>query len=164
MIYEELIKQNREAFVWKVIQIANELGFKPEWLMYVMYFETARTLDHTVTNSIGATGLIQFMPSTARYLGTTTEALRNMSNVEQLDYVKKHLAPYKGKYHSFVDLYLAVFWPHAVGKPDTYTITSDIVAKCNPIFDLNRDLDITKLEIKTALLRFIKPEHKHLFA
>ena len=70
---------------------ADYLGVKADHLMFLMWFETARTLNHRITNSIGATGLIQFMPATAVGLGTTCEKLRQMSNVEQLDYVKKHL-------------------------------------------------------------------------
>ena len=41
----------------------------------------------------GATGLIQFLPSTARGLGTTTDALAGMSSVEQLNYVEKYFDP-----------------------------------------------------------------------
>ena len=68
--------------------ICCELQIRPNWLMFVMYFESR--LNHRAVNRIsGATGLIQFMPSTARGLGTTTDALFNMSNVDQLYYVKK---------------------------------------------------------------------------
>ena len=162
MIFETLIKENRTAFVAKVIDIAAWLMVKPEWLMFVMWFETARTLNHRTQNSIGATGLIQFMPRTAIALGTTTDALVKMSNVEQLDYVNKHLKPFRGKLTSLIDLYCAVFWPAAVGKPDTYTISSDTVARQNPLFDINKDTDITKAEIKQALFKQIPPEYKHL--
>lgn len=162
MIFENLIKENKAAFVAKVITIAAWLGVKPEWLMFVMWFETARTLNHRIRNKIGATGLLQFMPKTALGMGTTTDALAAMSNVDQLDYVKKHLAPFRGKYNSLIDLYCAVFWPAAVGKPDTYTISSDIVARQNSLFDINKDTDITKAEIREALLKQTPPEYKHL--
>ncbi len=163
MIFENLIKENKEAFLKKVEDVAYFLGVNPNWLMFVMWFETAHTLNSKIRNGIGATGLIQFMPSTAEGLGTTTDKLRAMSNVEQLVYVQKHLSRFRGKYQSFVDLYCAVFWPAAVGKPDSYVITSDKVAAQNPIFDLNGDKDITKGEIRQALLKQIPNEFKHLF-
>jgi hypothetical protein len=176
MIFEELIKGNKEAFIAKVEEISNYLGIIPEWLMFVMWFETARTLDHRKVNyqhgdntdpsvrcRFRATGLIQFMPSTARYLKTTNTDLYNMSNVQQLEYVKKYLAVYRGKYKSFVDLYLAVFYPAAIGQPDTFTITSDIIARQNPVFDINKDLDITKAEIRQRLFSMIPAEYKQYF-
>ena len=131
--------------------------------MFVMYFETAKTFRSDKINPVsGATGLIQFMPSTARALGTTTQVLKQMSNVDQLFYVRKYLLPYKGKMKSWIDVYLAVFYPAAIGKPN-YIITPDIVARQNPVFDLNRDLDITVDEIRTALKKHIPSKYKHLF-
>lgn len=168
MIFEELIKENRDEFIKKVIKISEKLFVKPEHLMFLMWIETAHTLDHTIVNyqkgdskdpdircKKRATGLIQFMPNTARFLGTTNEALRKMTNVEQLDYVYKHLSLNKDKYKDWLDLYCGIFWPAAVGKPDSYRITSDIVAKQNPLYDINKDKDIEKGEIRKALLKQI---------
>lgn len=164
MIFEHLIKENKTEFLDKVREICQFLSIDPDWLMLVMWFETARTFDHTIVNKIsGATGLIQFMPSTARSLGTTTEALRKMSNVEQLDYVKKYLTPYRGRMINWLDTYLAVFYPALIGKPDTAVIDRAIVARQNPVFDLNKDLKIHKHEIRTALKRAIPTQYKHLF-
>lgn len=163
MIFEEYVKENRAEFVAKVIEISAYLGIRPEWLMFLMWFETGQTLDHRIRNKIGATGLIQFMPDTAIGLGTTTDALRAMTNVEQLEYVKKHLSRYKGCYMHWVDLYLGIFWPAGVGKPDSYTITSDKVARMNSLFDINRDLDITKSEIRQALRKQIPTKYQKFF-
>ena len=163
MIFENLIKTNKEAFIAKVIEVATKLGVKAEHLMFLMWFETAHTLDHTIQNSIGATGLIQFMPATAKGLGTTTSALKIMTNVKQMDYVYKHLAMFSKHYIDFVDLYCGIFWPAAVGKPDSFRITSDMVAKQNPIFDLNKDLDIEKSEIRQALCKQIPKEYMQYF-
>lgn len=165
LLYIEKVQQNRDAFEAKVIEICKKLGFNPNWLMFCMNLETAGTMSHTIINSIGATGLIQFLPSTARDLGTTTAKLRTMSNVEQLDYVYKYFTKYgyAQKIYSFDDVYLAIFYPAAMGKPDTYVITSDTVARQNPMFDLNSDLDITKLEIKTKLLSRIPAAYKDEF-
>lgn len=165
MIFEHLIKENKESFLSKVREVCTYLHIKEDWLMLVMWFETARTFDHKIVNKVsGATGLIQFMPKTARSLGTTTEALKLMSNVEQLDYVKRYLAPYRGAMDNWLDVYCAVFYPVLIGKPDSYVITSDIVARQNPVFDLNKDLDIHKWEIRQALQKSIPNEYKHLFS
>lgn len=50
---------------------------------------------NTVNRASGATGLIQFMPSTAKQLGTTTDKLAAMTEVDQLDYVAKYFVSQK---------------------------------------------------------------------
>ena len=158
MNFEEYIKDNRIEFTEKVNNICAELRIEANWLMFVMWFESK--LNPQAVNPIsGATGLIQFMPSTARGLGTTTAVLKRMSNVQQLDYVSAYLRPYKGRMKRWVDVYLAVFYPKAMGKPG-FVITSDIVAKQNKIFDLNKDLDISVKEIETVLRRQIPEKYK----
>lgn len=161
MNFEEYIKENREEFTEKVNNISNELGIEANWLMFVMWFES-RLNPQAVNPISGAQGLIQFMPSTARSLGTTTDILKRMNNVQQLDYVLAYLRPYKGKMKSWVDVYLAVFYPKAIGKPN-FVITPDIVAKQNKIFDLNKDLDITVDEIKTALRNNMPEKYKKFY-
>jgi hypothetical protein len=158
MNFEEYIKENREEFTEKVNSISSELGIEANWLMFVMWFESK--LNPQAVNPIsGAQGLIQFMPSTARSLGTTTDVLKRMNNVQQLDYVLAYLRPYKGKMKRWIDVYLAVFYPKAMGNPN-FVITSDIVAKQNKVFDLNGDLDITVKEIETALRKSMPEKYK----
>lgn len=161
MNFEEYIKENREEFTEKVNNICNELKIEANWLMFVMWFESK--LNPQAVNPIsGAQGLIQFMPSTARALGTTTDVLKRMNNVRQLDYVLAYLRPYKGKMKRWIDVYLAVFYPKAMGNPN-FVITSDIVAKQNKIFDLNKDLDITVKEIETALRNSMPEKYKRYY-
>ena len=158
MNFEEYIKDNRIEFTEKVNNICTELRIEANWLMFVMWFESK--LNPQAVNPIsGATGLIQFMPSTARNLGTTTAVLKRMSNVQQLDYVLAYLRPYKGRMKRWVDVYLAVFYPKAIGKPN-FVITSDIVAKQNKIFDINKDLDISVKEIESVLRKSIPEQYK----
>jgi len=133
MIFDTYIVENKEAFLAKVQQITSNLGIKPDWLMAVMAFESG--IDSKRVNSTsGATGLIQFMPSTAAGMGTSTAALKAMTNVQQLDYVYKYLAPYKAKMKTYTDVYMTVFYPAAVGKPDTYVIgaAGSKIAQQNP--------------------------------
>ncbi len=68
-----------QAFKQKLNTICRELDINPNHLMACMAFETGETFRPDKTNSIGATGLIQFMPSTAKGLGTSTAALRQMT-------------------------------------------------------------------------------------
>jgi hypothetical protein len=110
------------AFKAKVIEICKKLQMNPDDLMAIMAFES-NGIDPTAVNPIsGATGLIQFMPSTARGLGTSTEALAKMSAIEQLDYVYKYFEPYTGKLHNISDAYMVVFMPVAVGKDDDFAL------------------------------------------
>ena len=152
MLFEELVKDNKVTFLDEVKIISKKLKIDPNNLMFAMWIETARTFSPSIRNKVsGATGLIQFMPSTARSLGTTTDLLAKMTNVEQLDYVYKYLAPYAGKMNDWLDTYLAIFYPALMGKPDSTAIKREIVARQNPLFDLNKDLIIHKYEIRTAL-------------
>lgn len=98
---------------------SHRLGIDPSWLAAAMSFETGGTFSPSVRNKAGsgATGLIQFMPSTAAILGTSTDALARMTFQQQLPYVEKYFAPHAGKMHSLDDVYLAIFYPAAIGKP-----------------------------------------------
>jgi hypothetical protein len=151
MLYSEKVSS---AFEKKVKEICKDLGIKPDWLMLLMYFETASTFRPSIQNpTTNATGLIQFMPSTARGLGTTVEALKMMDSVEQLDWVKKYLNQYPVNLaKSYGELYLAVFYPLALRKGDSFVLgsqngTSGIVARQNPIFDKDGNGEITKADV-----------------
>lgn len=167
MIYEERVKSNKQAFLAKVISICRILDIEPEWLMQVFINESG--MDHQAVNTkSNATGLIQFMPSTAISLGTTVAALKAMSNVQQLDYVYKYLAPYAGKMKSYIDLYFTVFFPAAIGKPDdwvlqTSKLSASLIASQNPVFDLNKDGKLTVAEVSEAMLRKIPSQFKEFF-
>ncbi len=155
LIFINKVTVNRSAFAAKVIQISNLLGIDPNWLMIIMNFESGLR-SNIVNPDGGATGLIQFMPGTARSLGTTTAALAAMSNVEQLNWVYKYFKPKAGQFKSGEDLYLFTFFMIAVGKPDDWVIqakglSAQTVAKHNVSLDLNKDGKITIGEWKHAL-------------
>ena len=161
LVYEEKVKTNREAFVVKVRAISTQMGIDPNWLMAVMNFESG--MNHQAVNpKSNATGLIQFMPSTARGIGTSVEALKAMTNVEQLDWVLRYFRPYVGKMTSYIDVYLTVFFPAAVGKSDdwvlqTSSLSASKIAEQNHIFDVNNDGKITVGEIKSVMLNRLYP-------
>jgi lysozyme family protein len=112
-----------QAFRVKVREIADRLSTDPNWLMAVMGFETGYTFSPAARNpGSTATGLIQFIESTARGLGTSTAQLARMTAVRQLDYVEDYYRPYNGRIRNLGDAYLAVLWPVAVGRPDSYVM------------------------------------------
>ena len=124
--------------------------------MAVMNFESGLN-PKAVNKFSGATGLIQFMPNTAKGLGTTTSDLYKMSNVKQLDYVYRYYKPYASKITRYVDLYLATIFPAALNKSKNYvlqtdTIRADTIATQNPVFDKNKDKKITVGEIEKEKL------------
>jgi len=162
MIYENLIKENRAAFLAKLTEIAGRLRVNPDWLMVVFKIETG--IDHRAINPVsGASGLIQFMPATAAGMGTSTAAIRSMSNVQQLDYVYKYFQPYAGRILSVIDLYTITFFPRALGKPDNYILQTDTlkagtIAAQNRPYDLNRNGAITLGELKAAITKKLPAE------
>ncbi len=98
--------------------------------------------------SCGETGLIQFMPRTAIGLGTTTDALANMTAVEQLDYVEKYFQPYYRRTKTLSDMYMAILMPKYIGYDDQAILFNDPSKAYtqNRGLDLNRDGRITKAE------------------
>jgi hypothetical protein len=151
-----------QAFANKVKQVADALSTEANWLMFAMGFETGYTFSPSIQNGDSqATGLIQFLPSTAVWLGTTVEALKAMSAEDQLYWVQKYLEHRKkqyGPFASYHDLYFAIFYPYAISQPDSYIIGSEDdsqevqkIAMQNKGFDLNKNNAITKLEVKQWL-------------
>ena len=118
------IENTSEAFRKKVLEIADRLLIDPNFLMAIMSFETGATFDPKIKNAAGsgATGLIQFMPSTAKGLGTTIAALEKMTAVAQLDFVEKYFEPRKGKLLTIEDAYMAVLYPKGIGKGKDFVL------------------------------------------
>lgn len=150
---KEIMKnvEDPEAFMTKLNEICKKLEIPNiNWLLLI-FFKESGINSHRQNKDSGATGLIQFMKKTAEGLGTSLDALKNMTAVEQLDYVYKYFKPYTGKIHSVQDLYLITFFPIAVGKSDDNVLQSNglsagKVAKANPGIDLNHDGKITNGE------------------
>jgi len=135
--------------------IAMELGCDPNWLMACMAFETARTFSPSVKNPhSSATGLIQFMGATAIGLGTTVDKLALMTAEQQLDiYVRNYFKPFAGRIKNLEDMYMAIIWPVAVGKPNDYEMwtlaTMPRQYNANSALDKNGDHVVTKYEAST---------------
>ena len=114
----------------------------------------------------GAVGLIQFMPSTAKDLGTSSEELSKMSAVEQLKYVDKYFkqvgldksakeAKSKGKKVTASTLYSKVFLPlyadapedTVLGKKGSPELLKGTNLTLGKIYEQNSSLDVDHNDI-----------------
>lgn len=132
-----------KAFEKKIRKVSKRLDVPAEWLMSVIHSESR--FDASVANfkGSGAVGLIQFMPATAKDYNVSTERLRNMNHVEQLDFVYQYLNVQKkryGNYESLTDMYLAILYPKAMGEDFCYTL----YAKPSKAYKMNSGLDEDK--------------------
>lgn len=154
---------------------ADALAIDPDWLACVVSFETGGSFSPSQRNHwaakdaekrglpySGAVGLIQFMPATAKYLGTTTASLEAMSFIRQLEYVRRYLATYKSRLKSLEDCYLAVFYPVAIGRADDYVLGvrsaegfAGRVYEQNAGFDKSADGKVTRGEV-CATIRAVR--------
>ena len=130
-----------------VIDLGKRLNIDPNHLMMIMFFESG--LNPQARNPYGsASGLIQFTRVTATQLGTTIGAIREMTAYEQLKYVYLYLKPFRGKLTSFLEIYLAIFFPRAVGKTMTYKFPlSKKWVQANRVFDIDKNGEIQKFEV-----------------
>lgn len=155
-----------DAFKEKLKWVAAQLGVNPWWLMAIIAFETGCSFRPDTLNKAGsgAVGLIQFLPSTARGLGTDTKALGLMTAERQLDYVYAYLRPYRGRMVSLLETYTAVYYPAALGRPADAVLQvkgSDAYAK-NKGLDRNFDGVITKRELGMAVEVLFRRELKRI--
>lgn len=145
----------------KLDKVADALGVKSKDLIAIMKQESGVN-PKAVNKLSGATGLIQFMPATAARLGTSTDELKNMSAVEQLDYVYKYFKMVGVKPGMGLgDLYMAVFMPKYVGADDDTVLGKDgasgfsgKVYAQNSGLDKNKDGAITVADVKSSVQRF----------
>ena len=159
LFIEKVPESYRYEFGRAVVDLSKRLDINPNWLMALMNSETGGTFNPGIVNmgGSGATGLIQFMPATANWLGTSTSQLAKMSAVTQLAWVEKYLiATLKmvklSKFRDYDDLYLAVFYPAAIGKPDDYVIPLKGEGyNQNKGIDLNKDGQITVADFKAFI-------------
>jgi hypothetical protein len=138
----------------RVREISKKLGIEPQWLYEVIWYESrgnpqavnyqkGDNLNPEIRCKKRATGLIQFLPKTSKRLGTSNIKIYNMTVLEQLDYVEKYLKKCDDKYNleSYIDTYLAVFHPIALGNK--HIVVSGKGAEQNPNVDINKDGIIT---------------------
>jgi hypothetical protein len=148
------------VFKERVLWIADNLGCPANDFMACMAWESAESFRPDIKNGAGsgATGLIQFMPSTAKGLGTTTAKLAAMTAEDQLRYVYKYFQPYAGRLHNLGDVYMAILWPKGVSKPDHYVLFDR--SKTPTTFRQNAGLDVNKDGLVTRAECLVKVNEK----
>lgn len=143
---------------WIELQaVASRLKTHPAWLLNVMASESL--FNPAARNSLpgqSASGLLQFIEATARRMGTTTEAIRRMTPLDQMRLVEKYLEPFKGRLNTLPDVYMAVFRGSIVeGSDEVLVVDASIeprIYALNRSLDLNGDRRITKGELGLAAL------------
>ena len=159
------------VFKMKVIDICKRINLEPDYLMACMAFETGRTMSPSIHNAAGsgAVGLIQFMPKIAVGLHTTAAALGSMDAVRQLDYVEKYMAGAMRAagttLQSVEDVYMAILFPAAIGKPDTHVLfrKGTIAYTQNRGLDIDNDGVINKFEAAQGVRALLKQGRGHGF-
>lgn len=153
-----------DDFLAEVIKMSDRLGINPIDILALMGWESGFTWSPSAkSGTSSATGLIQFIESTAKGLGTSTALLAQMTAVQQLAYVEEY---FKGKVKpgmGLAELYLAIFFPAAINRSDDtilmgrgaflgagYESYEDWVVP-NISFDVNRDKRITRKEIVESI-------------
>ena len=107
-----------------IISLANELGITdPGWLANLINMESSFN-PQAVNRKSGASGLIQFMPSTARSYGTTVQKIRKMTAKEQWPYITKYLKAKPKRWSLAADVYMSVFYPWGMGKPPNTSLAA----------------------------------------
>lgn len=145
-------KVGGDAFTRRAGEVVRSLAWPIDylpWLMACIAFESAATFSPSVRNRAGsgATGLIQFMPDTARGMGTSITALETMTAVEQLDYVGDYFRPYARRIRGLGDLYMAILMPRYVGDDgDAILFSQGVAYRQNSGLDANSDGKVTKDE------------------
>lgn len=100
----------------EIVRVANVIGANPYHLANLINFESGGSTSVYNKLGSGAVGLIQFMPKTAKGLGTTTDELANMDVIEQMQYVERYLKQFGTNLNTEQKLYMAVFFPRWMNK------------------------------------------------
>lgn len=134
------IASTSQAFRAALLRTAEAIGANPDHLAAVISFESG--FNPKAENLAGSSGvgLIQFTEPARTTLGVTREAILGMSDVEQLDLVRRYFARIGKPLPTLDDVYLAVFRPADIGKPpETVILRAGTRA-----YDQNAGLDRSK--------------------
>lgn len=172
------LKELGPEFLISAQKLASKYNVRVEDLLANMYAES-RLDPKAINPKGGASGLIQFMPETAKGLGTSVEEIRNMSAIDQLKYVEKYFDQFgleklgkvqkeKGQTVSASSLYSTVFLPKFKEAPENTIfgvkdsqellpgtkLSMGKIYEQNASLDLNKDGKITKEELGTKIGKY----------
>ena len=140
-------------FMTEVGKVASNLGVDTSNLIAIMKSESS--LNPQAVNPVtGASGLIQFMPNTAKSLGTTVEEIRKMTAVQQLPYVEKYFKSVRVQPGSSAGrLYAYVFLPGRANR-EVLTQAGENYYESNKGLDIDRDGKITIADLDARLAKY----------
>ncbi|MFL5350718.1 MAG: hypothetical protein ACJ8AT_38600 [Hyalangium sp.] len=158
-----------EDFRKKVFAISDELKVNPQYLMACMAFETeGKFKSNTPGRSSRAVGLIQFIPGkNDELLGKTTEQLKVMPEVEQLDYVQKYfrywITAHKMPLVTLGDVYACIICPSGIGQLDdaVYYRAGDGLYEANDGLDRQKKGWITKADATAPVKKWLDEGWEH---
>ncbi|MFC0182564.1 Transglycosylase SLT domain-containing protein [Pseudarcicella hirudinis] len=162
LIFIDKIPANlRTEFEKKLRVVCMNLKIRnPNWLMALIWAEsrfipTAKAPDST------ATGLIQFLESTANEIGYSTAQIAKMNVIEQLVPVERYLSLQIKRYglpDNGYELYELVHYPAAFKKANGFILYSKGSAAYNANrLDYDKDGNVTVFELKTFLEKQVNP-------
>ena len=148
---ENLERKEQDLLSDKLVELSKKYNVEPHKLEQLMLFESGGTLDPTKkSGTSSARGLIQFMPSTLKDLGSSTEEAIKMSASEQMGLVDKYFEKkLKGvESPTDSDLYMSILYPKAVSKDEGFVLFSEgsNAYEANKGLDKDNDGNITKEE------------------
>jgi len=156
LLHVQGLETTTQGFRAELLRVAQRLGLNPDAIAGVIALESRfdpQANNHQPGDPPGfnpkrATGLIQFMPTTAARMGTTTTAIFGMNATQQLALVEQYFrgVPRLTPGSRVGDYYLAGFMPAFIGAPDEVPIAF----KGTPAYDQNAGLDRNKDGILTA--------------
>lgn len=149
-----MVERTTPAFRSELVAVAKRLGIEPSWLAACIAFESARSWAPNVTSGGGiyrgpqddakAVGLVQFtgvaLSAMARKGWEVSKAeLAALSAEQQLEWVERYFRAVgaAGRMRDIGDVYMAIFAPSGIGKPDAFVL----YAKPSAAYMANRGLD-----------------------
>lgn len=140
-------------FATELNRVSSKFNVNPSDMLALMRSESSLN-PQAVNASTGATGLIQFMPRTARSLGTTTEELRGMTAAQQMQYVEKYFDSVRlPSGASAGRLYAYVFLPGRANR-EVLTTRGEAYYDANIGLDMDRDGNITIADLDVRMARY----------
>lgn len=146
--------KNDADFTAELNRVSAKFNIDANDLLAVMHSESGVRAD-IVNPGSKATGLIQFIPSTAKSLGTSVEELAKMTRAEQMKYVEKYFESVNlPKGASGGQIYASVFLPAYVNKK-VLTTKGEAYYNANTGLDIDGDGKITMsdLDARVAQMR-----------
>jgi hypothetical protein len=146
-------------FATELNRVSSKFNINPADLLAVMRSESGLNPAAFIRaprtgRAPGPTGLIQFMPATARSLGTTVEELRGMTAAQQMQYVEKYFDSVRLPSGSSAGrLYAYVFLPGRANR-EVLTSQGEAYYDANRGLDMDRDGNITITDLDVRMARY----------